>query len=90
VLIVPNSATLPIKSFQDLKEGSVKRISTGNPKTVPAGRYAQEGLAYFKPWEPLKEKLVPAENVRQGLDYTARGEVEAGLVYSTDARTRAK
>jgi molybdate transport system substrate-binding protein len=90
VLVVPNNTAAPVKSFQDLKDGRIKRIAIGNPQTVPAGRYAQEVLTYFKLWEPLKEKLIQAENVRQVLDYTARGEVDAGLVYSTDARTRAK
>ena len=33
----------------------------------------------------LEPKAVYAQNVRQALDYVARGEVEAGFVYSTDA-----
>jgi molybdate transport system substrate-binding protein len=90
VLVVPSHTPVALKTFQDLKDPRIKRIAIGNPQTVPAGRYAQEVLTYFKLWEPLKEKLVQAENVRQVLDYTARKEVEAGLVYSTDARTRAK
>lgn len=90
VLIGPNNSSFQGKSFQDLKEGRIKRIAIGNPKTVPAGRYAQEVLTSLHLWEVLKNKLIPAENVRQVLDYVARGECDAGLVYSTDARTRSK
>ena len=90
VLVVPNNSPLQGKSFQDLKDGRIKRIAIGNPKTVPAGRYAQEVLTSLNLWEGLREKLILAENVRQVLDYVARGECDAGLVYSTDARTRLK
>ncbi len=89
VLIVPNRSPIPVKSFQDLRDERIQRIAIGNPKTVPAGRYAQEVLTRLQLWEVLKNKLILAENVRQVLDYVARGEVDAGLVYSTDARTRA-
>lgn len=89
VLVIQNRASLPVKSFQDLRDDRVQKISIGNPKTVPAGRYAQEVLTKLLLWEMLKNKLILAENVRQVLDYVARGEVDAGLVYSTDARTRA-
>jgi molybdate transport system substrate-binding protein len=60
----------------------------GNPKTVPAGRYAEEVLRYFSLWNVIKEKLIFAEHVRQGLDYVARNEVDAAIVYSTDAFVR--
>ena len=74
----------------DLAKPEVKKIAIGNPKTVPAGRYAMEVFNHFKIAEAIKDKLVLAENVRQVLDYVARGEVEAGLVYQTDAMTRAQ
>ncbi len=90
VLIVPNNAPVQVKSFQDLKDGRIKRIAIGNPKTVPAGRYSQDVLTHLNLWEALKGKLILAENVRQVLDYVSRGEVDAGLVYSTDAQTRIK
>jgi molybdate transport system substrate-binding protein len=88
VLIVPNRSPILVKSFQDLRDSHIQRIAIGNPKTVPAGRYAQEVLTKLQIWDVLKNKLILAENVRQVLDYVARGEVDAGLVYSTDARIR--
>lgn len=90
VLITPGGPAVRLKSFTGLQEKKIKKIALGNPKTVPAGRYAQEALTRLKLWEGLKEKLILAENVRQVLDYVARGECDAGLVYATDARTRSK
>jgi molybdate transport system substrate-binding protein len=66
----------------------VSRIAIGSPKTVPAGQYAEESLRALGLWDRLQPKLVFAENVRQALDYVARGEVDAGFVYTTDAATR--
>ena len=88
VLVQPRQATVKLAGFPDLAKPEVKKIAIGNPKTVPAGRYAMEVLAFFKLADPIQDKLVLAENVRQVLDYVARGEVDAGLVYHTDAMTR--
>jgi len=85
VLIVPMSSKIVLDSFDDLKKAEVKKIAVGNPKTVPVGRYADETFQYYKISDMIKDKLVFAENVRQVLDYVARGEVDAGVVYSTDA-----
>jgi molybdate transport system substrate-binding protein len=85
VLIVPMSSKVALASFEDLNKVDVKKIAVGNPKTVPVGRYTEEAFQYFKVSDIIKEKLVFAENVRQVLDYVARDEVDAGVVYSTDA-----
>jgi molybdate transport system substrate-binding protein len=90
ILVIPIKSTIPLTSFNDLRRGEFQKIAIGNPKTVPAGRYAEEALRHFNLWESLKEKLIFAENVRQVLDYVARNEVDAGLVYSTDALARSR
>ncbi len=90
VLIIPTKSTIHPTSFNDLRRGEIQKIAIGNPKTVPAGRYAEEVLRYFNLWDGIKDRLIFAENVRQVLDYVARGEVDTGMVYSTDALVRAK
>jgi molybdate transport system substrate-binding protein len=85
VLIVPLDSKLTLSSLKGLLEPAVKRVAVGNPATVPAGRYAKEALTGAGLWDKLSPKFVLAESVRQVLDYVRRGEVDAGLVYSTDA-----
>jgi molybdate transport system substrate-binding protein len=68
----------------------VDRVALGNPRTVPAGRYAEACLRGQGLWEGLRDRLVFGENVRQVLDYVAREEVEAGFVYATDIAMRAR
>lgn len=83
VLVAPAGAKESITRFDDL--GGVKRLAIGEPKSVPAGTYAMQTLAHLKLDTELKERLVYGANVRQVADYVARGEVEAGMVYATDA-----
>jgi molybdate transport system substrate-binding protein len=90
VLITAKNASVQISSFNDLKKSDVQRIAIGNPVSVPAGKYAEETLRTLDLWNNLKAKLVYAENVRQVMDYVARGEVEAGMVFLTDAMGRSK
>jgi molybdate transport system substrate-binding protein len=87
-VVRPTDAPLDLAKPADLLDPRVGRIVVGNPKTVPAGQYAEESLRALGLWEKLQPKLVFAENVRQALDYVARGEVDAGFVYTTDAATR--
>jgi molybdate transport system substrate-binding protein len=85
VLIVPKDSKIKLQNLDDLKGPDVKRIATGNPKTVPAGQYSEEVFNYMQADDAFRQKLVLAEDVRQVLDYVVRGEVDAGLVYRTDA-----
>lgn len=85
VLIVPADQKDGVKSFTDLSRTSVKKISIGEPRTVPAGEYAMQVLKSLKIDDAVKDRLVFGANVRQVLDYVARGEVDAGIVYKTDA-----
>ena len=88
-VIKPIDSKIDIAKPADLLDARVTKIVIGNPKTVPAGQYAEESLRALGLWDRLKPKLVFAENVRQALEYVSRGEVDAGVVYTTDAVARA-
>jgi molybdate transport system substrate-binding protein len=87
-VIKPAQSKLDLAKPADLLDPRVTRITIGNPKTVPVGQYSEESLKALGLWDRLQPKLVFAENVRQALDYVARGEVDAGFVYTTDAAIR--
>jgi molybdate transport system substrate-binding protein len=88
-VVKPAGSRLELTKPADLLAAGIGRVVIGNPRTVPAGQYAEECLRHLGLWERLQPKLVLAENVRQALDYVARGEVDAGFVYATDAAARA-
>ena len=85
VIVVTADSTAAIKSARDLAEPRVKRIALADPKTVPAGIYAKEYLEKAKLWTRVESKIVPTDNVRAALAAVESGNVEAGLVYKTDA-----
>jgi molybdate transport system substrate-binding protein len=88
VVVQPAHAALRLGAIADLQRDSVKRIALGAPAGVPAGRYARSALEKAGLRAVVDAKAVFAQNVRQALDYVARGEVEAGFVYATDAATQ--
>ncbi|MTJ50850.1 molybdate ABC transporter substrate-binding protein [Dolichospermum sp. UHCC 0259] len=85
VLVVPKNA-VGITSFYNLKDSKVKKIAIGEPRSVPAGQYAQQVLEKLKIWSQIKSKLVFASNVRQVLASVETGNADVGLVYITDAK----
>ncbi|TCV96464.1 molybdate transport system substrate-binding protein [Luteibacter rhizovicinus] len=85
VLIVPADGKTAISSAADLKRADVHRVAYGDPASVPVGRYTRAALEASGLWDAVSAKGVLAQNVRQSLDYVARGEVDAGFVFATDA-----
>lgn len=70
----------------DLLAAPTKKIAIGDPASVPAGKYAKQWLQGQGLWDKLSGRFVLGGDVRQVLDYVRRKEVDAGLVYATDAR----
>ncbi|HEY2558669.1 MAG TPA: molybdate ABC transporter substrate-binding protein [Caldimonas sp.] len=84
VVIVPGDRPAP-KALAELTTPSFKQIAIGVPASVPVGRYTKATLEKAGLWPQIGAKMIGAQSVRQALDYVARGEVEAGFVYATDA-----
>ncbi|OCA83611.1 molybdate ABC transporter substrate-binding protein [Bacillus sp. FJAT-27986] len=86
VLIAPSpNETNKISGFEDLMNGTIDKIAIGIPESVPAGKYAKETLEVLEIWDEVESKLILAKDVRQVLSYVETGNVDAGIVYKTDA-----
>lgn len=86
VVVVPTKSTVEVNRLEDLTTPKVTRIAIAG-QNVPAGIYAEEALKYHKLWDELStgDKLIRGHDVRSTLAYAERGEVDAAVVYSTDA-----
>lgn len=85
VVVVPADSTQTATALPDLRGERFKRIAIGQPASVPVGRYTKAVLEQAGLWSAIEPKTIAAQSVRQALDYVARGEVDAGFVYATDA-----
>ena len=85
VLIAPKSAT-QISEFKDLTSVGVTKVALGEPQSVPVGKYAQEALTSLGIFDQVRPKVILAKDVRQVLAYVETGNVDAGIVYETDAK----
>ena len=89
VLIAPVNSHLEMRIepnmpiVQALQGG---RLATGDPDSVPLGKYAQAALTRLGVWNEISSRLVRAENARGALAFVARAEAPLGIVYQTDAR----
>lgn len=85
VLIVPKNGTKDIKSFSDIVKAD--NIGIGDPASVPAGQYGKEALVNLKLWDQISKRCSLGTNVTEVLNWVAEGSADAGIVYSTDAKS---
>ncbi len=85
VLAVPADSRLGITGFQDLAKDEVKRIATADPQTAPQGKHALEVLTTLGLLEAVQPKLIYSRSAPQTLTYVKQGEVDAGIMFATDA-----
>ena len=85
VLVVPQNNT-DVTDFSDFATDKVSKLSIAEPESAPAGRYAKEALTSLKLFDALQPKMVFGKDVRQVLSYVETGNVDAGVVYATDAK----
>jgi len=84
VIVVPKDGGMNITSPAQLT--NVRSLALAEPSSVPAGVYARMWLQKLGLWERLASKIVPTENVRGALAAVESGNVDAAIVYKTDAR----
>jgi molybdate transport system substrate-binding protein len=88
-LIAPADSKIELKiapGFPLARALGSGRLATGDPDSVPVGRYARQALTSLGVWNDVAHRLVRAEDVRHALVFVAQGEVPLGIVYETDAR----
>jgi len=86
VLIVPNNSTLNLTGFEQLNDTNIRKIALGEPRSVPAGKYAEEVFTKLGILEDLRPKFVYGNSVRNVLSAVESGNADAGIVYLTDAK----
>jgi molybdate transport system substrate-binding protein len=88
VLIAPADSKIELKIAPGFALAAALgrgRLATGDPDTVPVGRYARSALISLGVWDEIQDRLVRADNVRGAVMFVDRGEVPLGIVYKTDA-----
>jgi molybdate transport system substrate-binding protein len=94
VLIAPADSTVTVKIEKGVDLGAAVgpqgKLATGDPDSVPVGKYAKAALEKLAAWDKVSGQIVRAENVRTALAFVARGEAPLGIVYKTDALAEKK
>lgn len=89
VVVTPRSSTLTVARPEELASDPVRRIAVAG-ENVPAARYAEEALQAHGLWDRLSDRIVRGSSVRNTLEWVAREEVDAAIVYASDATSDAR
>jgi molybdate transport system substrate-binding protein len=90
VLITPVDRPLNLKDWHDLTKEDIRRVALADWSHVPAGIYARNALQKLGIWQLLREKCLPALDVRAALAYVERGDADCGIVYKSDTLITAR
>lgn len=93
VLVAPADSAVQLKIAPNFPLAAALgsgRLATGDPASVPVGRYAQAALTKLGVWPSVESRIAGAENVRAALAFVSRGEAPLGIVYATDAKVDPK
>jgi molybdate transport system substrate-binding protein len=90
VIVVPLDSTVKMTSAAQLTDPAIHKIALGEPRSVPAGIYAKQYLQKIGLWDKISAEVIPVENVRAVLAAVETGNVDAGIVYKTDAQISKK
>ena len=89
VLVVPADATWVPRSSRELLSPSLSHLALAG-ENVPAGKYARAALAKEGVWDAVQARVVSGDHVRTALGWVAKGEAEAAIVYTTDAKVESR
>jgi molybdate transport system substrate-binding protein len=92
VLIAPmdSEITVTLDSKIPLNTRFSGRLCTGDPASVPIGKYAKQSLTHYGWWDAISPRIVGTDDVRTALAFVERAECGLGIVYRTDAQLSKK
>lgn len=89
VLVANSQNTSTLKAPCDLPSLKFKNLALGDPEAVPAGKYARQWMTSQQCngkslWDAVKDRVVPAPDVRAALGLVLANPDVLGVVYNTD------
>lgn len=90
VVVSPAQSEIRCTELTDLVDENIGHIAVGDPEHVPAGKYAKSALLKAGLWQDVRQKIVSGLDTRAALVFVELAEVDAGIVYRTDAMASAK